>query len=232
MQRIIQINIAGRIIPIEEDAYHIIKEYITSLERHFVGDEGQEIIQDIENRIAELFMIRLQNGAPAIDRSDVQKVIDTLGPASELTDGAAVPPATGKNLPVPYMPKTKQKEQQYGGGNYRYGFGPDRLYRNPYDKMLGGVCSGLANYFDIDTVIVRLIFLILFLTAGMGLIAYIVAWIVIPVARTPEELGYMRNDAPMTFHDITQNMAEELKDLKKRGEQMSRDLRDFFSKKK
>lgn len=64
MQRIIQINIAGRIIPIEEDAYLIIKEYITVLERHFMGDEGREIIQDIENRIAELFTIRLQNGAP------------------------------------------------------------------------------------------------------------------------------------------------------------------------
>lgn len=94
------------------------------------------------------------------------------------------------------------------------------------------MCSGIASYFDIDTVIVRLIFLILFLTAGVGGIAYIIAWIVIPAARTPEQLHEMTGGEPMSFHDITQNMAEELKDLKKRGEQMSRDLRDFFSKKK
>ncbi len=89
MQRIIQINIAGRVLPIEEDAYILLKEYITSLERQFAGDDGKEIIEDIENRIAELFGIRLQGGSPAIDRADVQKVIDTLGAASDIQDAGA-----------------------------------------------------------------------------------------------------------------------------------------------
>src|SRR5277367_5335594 len=91
MQRIIQINIAGRVLPIEEDAYIILKEYITSLQRQFSGSDGKEIIEDIENRIAELFSIRLQGGSAAIDRADVQKVIDTLGAAADLHDG----PRTG-----------------------------------------------------------------------------------------------------------------------------------------
>src|SRR5205809_7956962 len=99
MQRIIQINIAGRVQPIEEDAYLLLKEYINTLERQFKDDEGREIIEDIENRIAELFAIRLQSGSPAIDRADVQKVIDTLGSASDLHDGgtysSAKGPATG-----------------------------------------------------------------------------------------------------------------------------------------
>ena len=84
MQRIIQINIAGRILPIEEDAYLSLRDYINSLHQQFGGDDGKEIIEDIENRIAELFTIRLQSGAPAIDRADVKKVMDTLGAASDL----------------------------------------------------------------------------------------------------------------------------------------------------
>lgn len=225
MQRIIQINIAGRIIPIEEDAFIVLKEYLNALERQFKGEEGEEeIVQDIESRIAELFGIRLQSGSPAIDRADVQKVIDTLGPASELNDHSNATPK-GAGLPVPYTPpQSKQEKQQY-----RYT--ADRLYRNPNDKMLGGVCSGIGNYFDIDPVIVRLLFVVLALF-GMGVLAYIIAWIVIPMARTPEEMRYMGGGTPMNFHDISRNVNEELKDLKKRGEEMSRELKDFFSKKK
>jgi phage shock protein PspC (stress-responsive transcriptional regulator) len=231
MQRLVQINIAGRIIPIEEDAYIIIKEYLTALERQFSGEEGRdEIIQDIEHRIAELFSIRLQAGSPAIDRSDVQKVIDTLGSASQLHDG----PAGGQNYTVGGIGAQQQSWQrnQQSQYNQQYQYTRQRLYRNPYDKVLGGVCSGIANYFDVDAVILRLIFAVLFLTFGIGLLAYIIAWIVIPMAKTPEELRYMSGGQHMTFNDIKRNMGEEMNDLKQRGEQMSRELKDFFSKKK
>jgi len=228
MQRIIQINIAGRVIPIEEDAYQVLKDYLTSLERLFSGEEGNdEIIQDIEYRIAELFSIRLQNGVAAIDRQDVQKVIDTLGPAHELNDNANA--ATPSNLPVPYTrPANRQEQQnrQQSQSSHR------RLFRNTNDKVLGGVCSGLANYFDIDPVIVRLVFAILFFGLGIGAIGYIIGWIVIPAPRTPEEFAQMSGGTPMDFHTMASNMGEELQDLKKRGEAMSRELRDFFSKKK
>jgi phage shock protein C len=222
MQRLVQINIAGRIIPIEEDAYLLIKEYLSSLERQFSGEQGRdEIIQDIEGRIAELFSIRLQTGSPAIDRADVQKVIDTLGAASELHDSTQKSTGPGTS----YTGSSYQSWQQYQ-------YTRQRLYRNPFDKIFGGVCSGIANYFDIDPVILRLIFAVLFLTFGIGLLAYIIAWIVIPIAKTPEELRYMSGGQHMTFNDIKKNMAEEMKDLKTRGEQMSRELKEFFSKKK
>jgi phage shock protein C len=221
MQRLVQINIAGRIIPIEEDAYLLIKEYLASLEHQFAGEQGKdEIIQDIENRIAELFGIRLQSGSPAIDRSDVQKVIDTLGRASELHDHAQ-------------QQRTTSSTYTGSGTNWQqYQYTRQRLYRNPFDKVLGGVCSGIANYFDVDPVILRLIFAVLFLTFGIGFLAYIIAWIVIPMAKTPEELRYMSGGQHVTFDDIKRNMGEEMKDLKQRGEQMSRELKDFFSKKK
>ena len=227
MQRILQINIAGRAIPIEEDAYMLLKDYISALERQFTGDDGREIIEDIENRIAELFLIRLQGGSSAIDRADVQKVKDTLGAATDLGDNSDTGSRQG------YQNQSAGYGQNYTrNNNYRQRQHPpthDRLLRDPYDKVIGGVCSGVARYFDIDPVIIRLIMVVLMLTLGIGLVAYIIAWAVIPAARSREEL-YTGN--PMTIHDISRNMAEELDDLKKRGEQMSQDLKDFFSKKR
>jgi phage shock protein C len=221
MQRIIQINIVGRVIPIEEDAYQILKNYIASIERQFMREVGKdEIIQDIETRIAELFFIRLNAGAPAIDKADVNKVIDTLGAANEINDNAS------SNNTRSQFNTASMNNQQYQYESAR------RLYRNPNDKVIGGVCSGVANYFDIDPVIVRLVFAVLFLTAGIGLVAYIIAWAIIPVAKTPADLGFMSTGKPMDFHTMSQNMAGELQDLKKRGEEMSRELKDFFSKKK
>jgi phage shock protein PspC (stress-responsive transcriptional regulator) len=225
MQRIIQINIAGRVLPIEEDAYLLLKDYISTLERSFAGDDGKEIIEDIENRIAELFGIRLQGGAPAIDRFDVQKVIDTLGSASELHDG----PASSQSQ---HSRQHTYTNAGTGSGWSQRPGGRPRLLRDPYDKVVGGVCSGIAHYFDIDPVIIRLVMVVLFLTFGVGFLAYIIAMAVIPLAKSREELNNMTNGNPVTFHDITRNVGEELQDLKKRGEEMSRELKEFFSKKK
>lgn len=216
MQRIIQITIGGQVIPIEERAYDELNTYITSLERQFAGEPGRdEIILDIEARIAELFAAKLQGGAQAIVSSDVQMVTDTLGHASQLNEEP--PTGTGKTTYRQYIPVSNDRR---------------RLYRNPHDKWVGGVCSGIANYFDIDTVLVRLIFLVLFLTLGVGLLAYLIAWAIIPVARTPQEMYYMTGVPPMDFQTMKKNMEYELQDLKKRGEEMSRDLKDFFSNKK
>lgn len=223
MQRIIQITLGGRVIPIEEAAYTELNNYITSLETQFAGEQGRdEIILDIEARIAELFASKLDAGAQAIVRADVQKVIETLGYAHELNDSADTT-STGNTghtgntyqaYPPPYQAATR------------------RLYRNPNDKMLGGVCSGIASYFDIDTVLVRLAFAIMFFTVGVGLLAYILAWIIIPLARTPEEMYYMKGGQPMDFNTMKKNMGVELQDLKKKGEEMSKELKDFFSNKK
>ena len=226
MQRIIQINIAGSILPIEEDAYIILKEYITSLQRQFSGSDGKEIIEDIENRIAELFSIRLQGGSPAIDRIDVQKVIDTLGAAADLHDGPR-PGSTQGNPGTSYTYSNAQR-----GSTRQFPYAHNRLLRDPYNKVFGGVCSGIAHYFDIDPVIIRLIMVVLFFTFGIGFLTYLIAWAVIPAARSQEELYNMNNVNPITFHDITKNVESELQDLKRRGEQMSRELKDFFSKKK
>jgi phage shock protein C len=218
MQRILQINICGSIFPIEEDAYMILKDYISALEHHFTGDEGAEIIEDIENRIAELFLMKLQTGALSIDSSDVRKVIDTLGAPGDLGEEKE-------------RSQKQQQKQQYTSYTSTRNYSKPRqgrLFRDPYNKRVGGVCSGLSHYFDVDPVIIRLIF-VLFLFFGAGLVIYIVAWIVVPEARSREEL---HQEEPVTFHDITHNVEQELADLKRRAELMSKDLKDFFGKRK
>lgn len=219
MQKIIQITLGGRVIPIEEQAFADLDDYIHSLEIQFAGEEGKdEILLDIENRIAELFAIKLDSGGSVIERADIKKVMETLGYANELNEE----PTTGN----------RQSQGNYYYRQHNYEPNMRRLYRNPNDRILGGVCSGLANYFDIDPVIVRLIFAILFLTGGIGLLAYIIAWIIIPAARTPQQMYYMTGVPPMDFDTFKKNMTVELQDLKRKGEEMSRDLRDFFNKKK
>jgi phage shock protein PspC (stress-responsive transcriptional regulator) len=229
MQRIIQINIAGRVLPIEEDAYQLLGDYISSLERQFGGAEGKEIIEDIENRIAELFIMRLQSGAPAIDRNDVTKVIDTLGSAADLHNGGTSSSYSNTGSSYTNTGSSYSSTSKNNPPGYKE---TGRLLRDPYDKIIGGVCSGVARYLDIDPVILRVIMAVLFFTFGIGLIAYIIAWAIIPAAKSYEELNSMNNGKPVNFHDITHNMQNELHDLKRRGEQMSRELRDFFSKKR
>lgn len=229
MQRIIQINIAGRMLPIEEDAYLLLRDYLTALHRQFNDEESkEEIIYDIEARIAELFSIRLQNGAHAIDDGDVSKVIENLGTPSALGGQAHL-----SSAPVPYTNKSSGHDNPYSRGfDRRRTGGQRRIYRNPNDKILGGVCSGLGNYFDMDPLIIRLIWAASVIMAGFGLLAYAIAWIVIPVAKTPEDIALMSGGEPMNFKDMRRNMASELQDLRNRGEMMSRELKDFFSNKK
>ncbi|NDC42345.1 MAG: PspC domain-containing protein [Chitinophagia bacterium] len=220
MQRIIQINLGGRVLPIEEHAYFVLSEYLNALKRQFSGAEGQEIIEDIESRISELFYMRLQSGTAAINEADVRKVIETLGAPADIND----------------IPGNSSKSSGYGANYRSYGrhYGPysyrrDRILRDPYNKVIGGVCSGIGHYLAIDPVIVRLIAVFLFFSFGTGLIAYLVCWAIIPEARSREELY---NDSPLTFHDITRNVALELDELRDRAEEMSRDLRDFFGRRR
>ena len=239
MQRIIQINIASRQIPIEEDAYLQLRDYLLALNRQFQNEDGkEEIIQDIENRIAELFDIRLQNGALAIDVADVRKVVDTLGTPSAVS-GNSTPVSSSINLkktppPISYSTNTQQQTNSQTASNtsdMNTTTATRRIFRNPNDKMVGGVCSGIGNYFDIDPLIIRLIWGAAALI-GVGVLTYFIAWALIPVAKSPQDFSRMTNGNAMTFHDVSRNVAGELEDLKKRGEQMSRELKAFFSKKK
>lgn len=167
MKQVININFHGRIIPIETTAYDILKSYTESLHKHFANEEGkEEIINDIESRIGELFQERINQGVVCITDSDVEAVIKSIGRPEEF-DGE---PAASTEPSSSTHSTTKSK----------------RLFRDENNKVIGGVCSGLANYFGIDVVVVRIIFVVSVISFGFGFLPYLILWIAAPSSASTE----------------------------------------------
>ena len=175
MKKVININFQGRVIPIEESAYDMLKQYVESLRRFFANEEGRdEIINDIEGRIAELFGESLKKGSTCITEDDVNKIIASMGRPEDFED------EEGK---VKSQLGGEEQKQNTGGSNYEYSSAippRGRLYRDETDKILGGVCSGLANYLRVDPTIVRLVFALISFGAGTGILLYILLWVILP----------------------------------------------------
>lgn len=174
MKKVININFQGRVIPIEETAYETLKQYVESLRRYFATEEGKdEIINDIENRIGELFDERLKKGAVCITDEDVNAIMASMGRPEDFEQEEATyatgntgNPTNGSNT------QTAAPEAEPA---------PRKLFRAENDKVLGGVCAGIANYLRIDPAVVRIIFaLIAFGGLGFGFLLYFVLWIVLP----------------------------------------------------
>ncbi len=173
MKKTININFQGQLITIEETAYHLLNQYIQSLKDYFKKEaDGTEIVNDIENRIAELFGNRLKHGISCITDEDVTSIINTIGRPEEFdTDydeieekasNQAQSSVRGESsLPPPFIAEEKR-----------------HLSRNANDKIIGGVCSGVAHYLKIDPVFVRLGFVLLF---SLLFWVYIILWIVLPI---------------------------------------------------
>ncbi|MFM6925836.1 MAG: PspC domain-containing protein [Ferruginibacter sp.] len=175
MKQVININFQGRVVPIEVTAFELLKNYTESLNRHFANEEGkEEIINDIESRIGELFQERITKGATCITDDDVNAIIKNMGTPEEFEtmDESQAQPAS-----------SSAKQEQ--SSNSSSATGSKRLFRDENDKVLGGVCSGLANYFNIDVVIARIIFVVL-LFSGVGFLTYIIMWIAVPSSATTQ----------------------------------------------
>lgn len=180
MKKIIQINIQGQLITIEETAYDLLSKYIESLKDYFKREpDGNEIVNDIENRIAELFGNRLKHGISCITDADVESIIATIGRPEEFDTEYEEPKADEQPSFIPSGSETKTPLQ------------PEReerksLYRNSNDKILGGVASGLAHYLKVDPVFVRLLFVLLF---SVLFWVYIIMWIVLPAKHLQSNLS-------------------------------------------
>jgi phage shock protein PspC (stress-responsive transcriptional regulator) len=180
MKKVININFQGRVIPIEETSYEILKEYVESLRRYFANEEGMnEIVNDIESRIAELFSEKLKNGAVCITDEHVNAIIASMGRPADFDA------ETGEtSAPFDREPNYQQASGTYTGasasasaGANNWGRNRGKFTRNEDDKIIGGVCSGLANYFGIDPVIMRILFVVLF---GAIFWVYILLWVIVP----------------------------------------------------
>lgn len=170
MKKTFTINISGSVFHIEEDAYEVLQKYLVNLKNHFgSSDEGKEILADIEARIAEICTVKSADGKNLITLELVNEVIETMGTPESISQ-------EDEEEPLPGQQKTKK-----------------RLYRDPEHRVLGGVCGGLAAYFDIDVAIMRIIFVLLTLiTTGAGVLAYLILWIAVPKAVNTAQRLEMR----------------------------------------
>ena len=173
MNKVININFQGRILPIEEMAYETLKQYIESLRSYFANEEGRdEIINDIECRIAELCEDRLKKGTVCIAVGDIDLIIASIGrPADfEAQDGfEASTSQSGQS--------STQNTSNRSYSNNESNNTAKRLYRDEQNKVLGGVCSGIANYFGIEPLVVRILW---FFLIGINILAYLILWIAVP----------------------------------------------------
>lgn len=168
MKKIININLNGRVIPIEDAAYEKLQQYIESLRRYFANEEGRdEIINDIESRISELMNEKIRKGADAVTENDVDEIVASMG---RVEDFEAAEEESADTSHTTHEQNNYYRQQK-----------SKRLYRDANDKFIGGVCSGIAAYLNIDATIVRILFAIItFGGFGFGFFAYIVLWIVLP----------------------------------------------------
>lgn len=177
MKKNISINISGIIFHIEEDGYETLKKYLDSINRYFsTFEDSSEILADIESRIAEIFLSKLNEEKQVITVEDVSALMATMG---SVNDFRAV------EEPAEQEPASSAGGKTTGGEPFTAGAGatylpPKQLYRDQKRKILGGVCAGLGNYFNVDPLWIRLLFAALLFAYGVTAVVYIVMWIVVP----------------------------------------------------
>jgi phage shock protein PspC (stress-responsive transcriptional regulator) len=189
MNKTVNINIGGLFFHIDEDAYQKLSKYFEAIKRSLSNSSGkEEVMKDIEMRVAEIFTERQISDKHVINNFDVDAVIAVMGqPEDYRIDDDASESAPSYN----YIHNGRKK-----------------LYRDEDKGMIGGVCTGLGHYFGIDSVWLRLFFLLLFFGFGTGVIAYIVLWIAMPKAATTAEKLEMTGK-PVNISEIEKKVKEE-----------------------
>jgi len=209
MKRVETIHINGIVFSIEDDAFGKLGAYLEALGKYFENEQGsREIIADIEARISELFTERSSGAGQVVTLTDVSKVIETLGTPEDIA-GADADFDTEAAPPPPRPAPPPQKPSR-------------RLYRNPDQRYLGGVCAGIAAWLGISPLAIRLIFLVVAFFYGISIGVYFLLWIIIPKARTTAQKLEMRGE-PVTVSNIEKNIRETLSDPA-----LKRSFRDFL----
>ena len=205
MEKTFTINISGSVFHIEEDAFEKLQDYLQLLKRFFETQKGgQEILQDIESRIAELLQEKINEGQEAVTGEWVDEVMQRMGKPEDFMDQDQTENAETLATEVKGE-KTKK-----------------RMYRDSENRVLGGVCSGMSAYFNIDPVFLRILFVLLvFVGVGISAIVYLILWIVVPKARTTAQRLEMRGE-DATISNIQKTVQEEVNEVKNSFSKMNR----------
>jgi phage shock protein PspC (stress-responsive transcriptional regulator) len=193
MKLTLSINLGGYSFNIDDDAYEELRRYLKNLELHFAAEESfSEILSDIETRMAELFRTKLTGYKQVITISDVKEAISVLGNPEDIDDSTST--TRGEKFAAP---------------------GYHRMYRDPDKRMIGGVCSGMGAYWDLDPWILRVIFLVLILAGGLGLLTYLILWVVLPEAKTTAQKIEMKGE-PVNIQNIKDSVKKEVDTVRKK----------------
>jgi len=191
MNKTVSMNLGGFFFHIDENAYQKLNRYFDAIKQSLSNEGRDEIMNDIESRISELFSEKMTSEKQVLGLKEIDEVIAVMGQPEDyrVEDDAATQP------------------------NYTYAStGSKKLYRDKDEGILGGVLAGLGHYFGIDKVWLRIIFLGLVFLFGTGIIAYIVLWIIIPEAQTTSEKLEMKGQ-PITISNIEKKVKEEFENV-------------------
>lgn len=204
MNRTITMNLSGIIFHIEEDAYDKLNKYLATIRSYFMDSDGKdEIMSDIESRIAEMLQEKVSTAKQAVLMTDVESVIALMGKPEDFagdTDNSQ-------------QKKEENNSSAYASGKNNYK--RRRVFRDGDEKKLGGVCAGIANYFDFDPIWLRGAFAISFFVFGTGFLLYLLLWIILPEAKTTAEKLEMHGEK-VDVNNISKAVNEEFEDFKKR----------------
>jgi phage shock protein PspC (stress-responsive transcriptional regulator) len=193
MKITVSVNLGGYSFYIDEDAYAELKRYLKNLELHFAGEESAaEILSDIETRMAELFRAKLTGYKQVITIEDVRDAISILGTPEDIDD---------KN--------GQSSRDKFTSAGYH------RMYRDADHRIIGGVCAGMGAYWDIEPLILRVIFAALVFAGGLGILTYLILWVVLPEAKTTAEKIEMKGD-PVNIHNIKDSVKKEFENVRKK----------------
>ncbi|MCX6334288.1 MAG: PspC domain-containing protein [Bacteroidia bacterium] len=191
MKITVSINLGGWSFNIDEDAYAELKRYLKNLELHFAGEESSsEILSDIESRMAEIFRSRLKTYKQVINIEDVRYAVSVLGTPEDISNEEGASARDKLSSP-----------------------GYHRMYRDPDHRIIGGVCAGMGAFWNIEPWVVRIIFLILAMMGGLGVLIYLILYIVLPEAKTTAQKIEMKGE-PVNIHNITEAVKNEFNNVR------------------
>lgn len=195
MNKTININLGGFFFHIDEIAYQKLKRYLEAIAKSLSDDpQGKnEIIADIEARISELLSEKITDTREVVNEADIDNIIKIMGQPEDYADA----------------------EEAYSDSSYSYNRNKSsgkKLFRDGEDKFLGGVASGLAHYFDLDTIWVRLGLLALLFFGGFSVLLYVILWILLPEAKTTAEKLQMEGE-PVNIDNIEKKIREKFNNV-------------------
>jgi phage shock protein C len=195
MNKTISVNLGGMLFHIDDEAYGILSAWLQEVERQFLHDPDREdIMQDIESRLGELFAQEINRSNQLILTGQVNRVIEIMGEPHNFSDDEAQ--------------EERHEEKKY----YKKA---KRMYRDPDSRMLGGVCGGLGAYFHTDPWVFRIVFIVFSVFFLAGFFVYLILWVAIPEAKNTAQKLEMRGE-PVNIENITNAVKDEFSKVREK----------------